>query len=110
MFFGSIPALVTPFAAGRVNEAAFRDLIEWQVVRLDDSHCRVLDRSDDSRHHRRADLQTCRVVVRPVPPRIDDRELRTVPVRGARMAHPRRPAVPVLRITFSPTEAQAPLG
>jgi 4-hydroxy-tetrahydrodipicolinate synthase len=31
MFFGSIPALVTPFAAGRVNEAAFRDLVEWQV-------------------------------------------------------------------------------
>jgi 4-hydroxy-tetrahydrodipicolinate synthase len=31
MFFGSIPALVTPFAAGRVNEAAFRELIEWQV-------------------------------------------------------------------------------
>jgi len=31
MFFGSIPALVTPFAAGRVDEAAFRDLVEWQV-------------------------------------------------------------------------------
>src|SRR4029450_3555610 len=31
MFFGSIPALVTPFAAGRVNEAAFRDLGEWQI-------------------------------------------------------------------------------
>ena len=31
MFFGSIPALVTPFAAGRVNEAAFRELIEWQI-------------------------------------------------------------------------------
>ena len=31
MFFGSIPALVTPFAAGRVNEAAYRDLVEWQV-------------------------------------------------------------------------------
>jgi len=31
MFFGSIPALVTPFAAGRVNEAAFRELVEWQV-------------------------------------------------------------------------------
>jgi len=31
MFFGSIPALVTPFAAGRVNEAAFRDLVEWQI-------------------------------------------------------------------------------
>ena len=31
MFFGSIPALVTPFAAGRVDEAAFRDLIDWQI-------------------------------------------------------------------------------
>src|SRR5918994_1988206 len=31
MFFGSIPALVTPFAAGRVNEAAFRELIDWQI-------------------------------------------------------------------------------
>ncbi len=31
MFFGSIPALVTPFAAGRVNEAALRDLVEWQI-------------------------------------------------------------------------------
>lgn len=31
MFFGSIPALVTPFAAGRVDEAVFRDLVEWQV-------------------------------------------------------------------------------
>lgn len=31
MFFGSIPALVTPFAAGRVDEAAYRDLIDWQI-------------------------------------------------------------------------------
>jgi 4-hydroxy-tetrahydrodipicolinate synthase len=31
MFFGSIPALVTPFAAGRVNEAAFGELVEWQI-------------------------------------------------------------------------------
>jgi len=31
MFFGSIPALVTPFATGRVDEAAFRDLVEWQI-------------------------------------------------------------------------------
>ena len=31
MFFGSIPALVTPFAAGRVDEAAVRVLIEWQI-------------------------------------------------------------------------------
>ena len=31
MFFGSMPALVTPFAAGRVDEAAFRELVEWQI-------------------------------------------------------------------------------
>ena len=31
MFFGSIPALVTPFAAGRVDEATFRVLIDWQI-------------------------------------------------------------------------------
>jgi len=31
MFFGSIPALVTPFAAGRVDEAVFRDFVAWQV-------------------------------------------------------------------------------
>ena len=31
MFFGSIPALVTPFAGGQVDEEAFRDLIEWQI-------------------------------------------------------------------------------
>ena len=33
MFFGSIPALVTPFDAdGRFVEAAYRDLIEWQIA------------------------------------------------------------------------------
>jgi 4-hydroxy-tetrahydrodipicolinate synthase len=31
MFFGSIPALVTPFAAGRVDLAIFRALVEWQI-------------------------------------------------------------------------------
>ena len=31
MFFGSIPALVTPFTAGRVDEAATRVLIDWQI-------------------------------------------------------------------------------
>ena len=31
MFSGSIPALVTPFTAGRVDEDAFRDLVEWQI-------------------------------------------------------------------------------
>ena len=33
MFSGSIPALVTPFADdGAFNEAAFRDLVEWQIA------------------------------------------------------------------------------
>ena len=31
-FSGSIPALVTPFRDCRVDEAAFRDLVEWQVA------------------------------------------------------------------------------
>jgi 4-hydroxy-tetrahydrodipicolinate synthase len=31
-FSGSIPALVTPFTAGRVDETAFRELVEWQVA------------------------------------------------------------------------------
>ena len=31
MFFGSIPALVTPFAGGKVDEEAFRDLVDWQI-------------------------------------------------------------------------------
>jgi 4-hydroxy-tetrahydrodipicolinate synthase len=32
MFFGSIPALVTPFAAGRVDNATIRDFVEWQIA------------------------------------------------------------------------------
>ena len=32
MFFGSIPALVTPFSGGRVAEDTFRDHIEWQIA------------------------------------------------------------------------------
>jgi len=33
MFYGSIPALVTPFSDdGSVDEAAYRDLIEWQIA------------------------------------------------------------------------------
>ncbi|MEO7786878.1 MAG: 4-hydroxy-tetrahydrodipicolinate synthase [Sphingomicrobium sp.] len=31
MFSGSIPALVTPFTAGRVDEEAFRVFVEWQI-------------------------------------------------------------------------------
>ena len=32
MFSGSIPALVTPFSGGAIDEAAFRRLVEWQVA------------------------------------------------------------------------------
>jgi 4-hydroxy-tetrahydrodipicolinate synthase len=32
MFSGSIPALVTPFAGGRVAEDTFRELVEWQIA------------------------------------------------------------------------------
>src|SRR5688572_20623420 len=31
MFFGSIPALVTPFSANCVDEDSLRDLVEWQI-------------------------------------------------------------------------------
>ena len=31
MFFGSIPALVTPFSGGRVAEDTFREFVAWQV-------------------------------------------------------------------------------
>ena len=31
MFFGSIPALVTPFSAGRVAEETLRAFIDWQI-------------------------------------------------------------------------------
>jgi 4-hydroxy-tetrahydrodipicolinate synthase len=32
MFYGSIPALVTPFSGGRVAEDTFREHIEWQIA------------------------------------------------------------------------------
>jgi len=32
MFFGSIPALVTPFRDGRVAEDTFREHVEWQIT------------------------------------------------------------------------------
>ncbi len=31
LFKGSITALATPLADGRINELALRDLIEWQI-------------------------------------------------------------------------------
>ena len=31
MFFGSIPALVTPFSDGRVAKDTFAELVEWQI-------------------------------------------------------------------------------
>ena len=31
MFYGSIPALVTPFVGGRVAEDTFNELVEWQI-------------------------------------------------------------------------------
>jgi len=37
MFFGSIPALVTPFSDGRVAEDTFRDLVEWQIAEGSDA-------------------------------------------------------------------------
>jgi 4-hydroxy-tetrahydrodipicolinate synthase len=32
MFFGSIPALITPFTDGEVDDAAFQRLVEWQIA------------------------------------------------------------------------------
>ncbi|HEY6814745.1 MAG TPA: 4-hydroxy-tetrahydrodipicolinate synthase [Croceibacterium sp.] len=32
MFFGSIPALVTPFRDGALDEAAFRRFVDWQIA------------------------------------------------------------------------------
>src|SRR5438477_3542052 len=32
MFFGSIPALVTPFSGGRVAEDTFGELVDWQIA------------------------------------------------------------------------------
>ncbi len=32
MFFGSIPALVTPFVRGSVEEDTYRELVEWQIA------------------------------------------------------------------------------
>ena len=32
MFYGSMPALLTPFADGKVDEAGFKSFIEWQIA------------------------------------------------------------------------------
>jgi 4-hydroxy-tetrahydrodipicolinate synthase len=37
MFFGSIPALVTPFSGGRVAEDTFRELVEWHIAEGSDA-------------------------------------------------------------------------
>src|SRR3954447_18345310 len=37
MFFGSIPALVTPFSGGRVAEDTFREFVEWQIAEGSDA-------------------------------------------------------------------------
>ena len=37
MFFGSIPALVTPFSGGRVAEDTLRDFVEWQIAQGSDA-------------------------------------------------------------------------
>jgi 4-hydroxy-tetrahydrodipicolinate synthase len=37
MFFGSIPALVTPFSGGRVAEDTFRAFVEWQIAEGSDA-------------------------------------------------------------------------
>jgi 4-hydroxy-tetrahydrodipicolinate synthase len=31
MFFGSMPALITPFADGKVDEAGFKSFVDWQI-------------------------------------------------------------------------------
>src|SRR5438067_12471901 len=37
MFFGSIPALVTPFFGGRVAEDTFGAFVEWQIAEGSDA-------------------------------------------------------------------------
>jgi len=37
MFFGSIPALVTPFSGGRVAEDTFAEFVEWQICEGSDA-------------------------------------------------------------------------
>ena len=32
MFYGSMPALITPFTNGKIDEAAFKSFVEWQIA------------------------------------------------------------------------------
>jgi 4-hydroxy-tetrahydrodipicolinate synthase len=57
MFFGSIPALATPFRGGRVAEDTFRDFVEWQIEQGSDAlvPCGTTGESatlDFEEHHR----------------------------------------------------------
>jgi len=71
MFFGSIPALVTPFSAGRVAEDTFAAFLEWQIVEGSDAlvpcgttgESATLSRDE----HRDVIAQTVRVANRRVP-------------------------------------------
>lgn len=61
MFQGSIPALVTPFANGAVDEAAFRALVDWQIAEGSSAlvPCGTTGESatlTDAEHHRVIDL------------------------------------------------------
>ena len=71
MFFGSIPALVTPFSGGRVAEDTFAAFLEWQIVEGSDAlvpcgttgESATLSRDE----HRDVIAQTVRVANRRVP-------------------------------------------
>jgi len=71
MFFGSIPALVTPFSGGRVAEDTFAAFLEWQIVEGSDAlvpcgttgEGATLSRDE----HRDVIAQTVRVANRRVP-------------------------------------------
>ena len=57
MFFGSIPALATPFSGGRVAEDTFREFVEWQIAEGSDAlvPCGTTGESatlDFDEHHR----------------------------------------------------------
>jgi 4-hydroxy-tetrahydrodipicolinate synthase len=54
MFSGSIPALVTPFRDGALDEAAFRRLVDWQIDRGSSAlvPCGTTGESADARQRR----------------------------------------------------------